>query len=197
MAARTRLSLILRLRDPEDTDSWAEFVCVYGPFVYSIARGRGLQDADACDLVQDVMREVSRSVSRFEPDPAMGKFRGWLGVITRRVLARFFEKSKTQVPGTGGTAHLVGLSNLSVDEEEERWDREFRAHVFRWAAERVRGEFAESTWRAFWLTAVEGVAAREAAEACEISVGAVYIAKSRVLSRLRERAAQAVDLHLL
>lgn len=190
MPASTRLSLIARLHDTEDATSWAEFLALYGPFIYAIARGRGLQDADACDLVQDVMREVSRSVSRFDPDPELGRFRGWLGVITRRTLARFFEKSRQRINGSGGSTNFLALANVADAEEEAAWEQEHQRHLFRWAAERVRGEFAETTWRAFWMTAVEGVAAGQAAEQCGISVGAVYIAKSRVLSRLRERLAQ-------
>ena len=195
MPVTTRLSLIARISDPDDSESWAEFVSLYGPFIYAIARNRGLQDADACDLVQDVMREVSRSVSRFDPDPGMGRFRGWLGVITRRMLARFFEKGRSQVKGAGGTTNLVALSNISTHHEEEIWEQEHQRHVFRWAVERVRNDFTETTWRAFWLTAVESVAARRAAEECDMTVGAVYIAKSRVVSRLRQRVAQVMGSH--
>ncbi len=192
MPATTRLSLIARIRDPEDVESWADFVELYGPFIYAIARSRGLQDADACDLVQDVMREVSRSVSRFDPDPELGRFRGWLGVITRRMLARFFEKSRGQVNGPGGTANIVALANVPSMKEEAVWEQERRRHMFRWAADRVRSEFAEATWRAFWLTAVEGLPARQAAEECGMTIGAVYIAKSRVVNRLRQRVAEVM-----
>ncbi len=197
MPATTRLSLIVRISDPDDSESWAEFVQIYGPFIYAIARGRGLQDADACDLVQDVMREVSRSVSRFDPDPGIGRFRGWLGVITRRMLARFFERSRSQANGAGGTTNLVALSNISIHDEEGIWEQEHQRHVLRWAAERVRGDVTETTWRAFWLTAVEGVPARQAAEECDMTVGAVYIAKSRVVSRLRQRVAQVMGSYLV
>ncbi|MEM6553800.1 MAG: sigma-70 family RNA polymerase sigma factor [Planctomycetota bacterium] len=193
MPAKTRQSLLLRLCDPADGDSWADFVGIYGPFVYSIGRGRGLQDADACDLVQDVMREVARSVSGYEPQPGTAKFRAWLGVITRRRLARFFENSRSQINGTGGTTNLLALPRVQAGEEEAAWEQEHRRHVFRWAAERVQSEFSETTWRAFWMTAIEGVSARRAAEACGISLGAVYIAKSRVVSRLRERVSQVME----
>ena len=125
----------------------------------------------------------------------MGKFRGWLGIITRRVLVRFFERSRSQVNGAGGTTNIVALSNISTHDEEEIWEQEHQQHLLRWAAGRVRGDFAETTWRAFWLTAVEGVAACQAAEECGMTIGAVYIAKSRVVSRLRERVAQVTDQH--
>ncbi|MEM7806938.1 MAG: sigma-70 family RNA polymerase sigma factor [Planctomycetota bacterium] len=193
MPATTRLSLISRIGSPGDTQAWTEFVQLYGPLVYSIARRRGLQDADACDLVQDVMREVSRSVTRFEPDPELGRFRGWLGVIVRRMLSRFFERSRRQVVGTGGTTNHLVISVALGEEEEDAWDQEHRQHMFRWAAGRVHCEFTETTWRAFWLTAVDGVSAKRAAEECGLSVGAIYIAKSRVLNRLRQMLDQVDD----
>lgn len=137
-----------------------------------------------------------REVSRFDPDPELGRFRGWLGVITRRTLARFFEKSRYRINGSGGTTNTLALANMADSEEEAAWEQEHQRHFFRWTAERVRGEFAERTWRAFWLTTVEGVTARQAGQQCGINVGAVYIAKSRVLSRLRERITQLPGGHL-
>lgn len=88
-AGDARPSLIAPIIDPDDSESSSYFVNLYGPFVHAIGRSRGLQDADACGLLQDVMREVSRSVSRSELDPGQRRFRGWLGVITRRMPARF------------------------------------------------------------------------------------------------------------
>ena len=83
-------------------------------------------------------------------------------------------------------AHHHLLDEQPAREETEQWEREYEQRLFDWAAEQVRGSFQESTWRAFWLTAVDGRGATETATALGISVGAVYIAKSRVLARLRE-----------
>lgn len=193
MSETTRYSLITRIRDPDDSESWGEFVKLYGPFIYAIARERGLQDADACDLVQDVMQAISRSITGFEPDPSMGRFRGWVGTITRRKLARFFERSGKQLGGAGGTKNVLALSNAPIKKANDAWEQEHQCYLFHLAAERVRNEFAHTTWRAFWLTAVEGVPAKQAADDCGITVGAVYIAKSRVVNRLRERVAQMME----
>ncbi|MEM9186724.1 MAG: sigma-70 family RNA polymerase sigma factor [Planctomycetota bacterium] len=193
MPATTRLSLIARIADSEDSESWVEFVSLYGPFVYSLARARGLQDADACDVVQEVMREIAKSVSRFDADPDLGKFRSWVSVIARRTLARFSDRNRRQANGTGDTSNLVALASVADREEEDFWEREHQRHLFQWAAKQVRGDFAETTWRAFWRTAVDGAPASEVAEECGISVGAVYIAKSRVASRLRERLSEAAE----
>ncbi|MEM8943647.1 MAG: sigma-70 family RNA polymerase sigma factor [Planctomycetota bacterium] len=194
MAATTSLSLITQIGDSENSKSWDDFVRLYGPFVYSIGRRHGLQDADACDLVQDVMREISRSMEKFEYDPHIGRFRGWLAVITRRTLARYFERSRHQISGVGGTTNVLALSDYSDDYDEDIWEQEHQRQMFRWAAQRVRGDFSETTWRAFWMTTVEGLNAQQASEACGISIGAVYIAKSRVVSRLREKTAEGREL---
>ena len=191
MPSSTRQSLIVRISDSGDDESWAEFVRIYGPFIYAIGRRRGLQDADACDLVQDVMREVARSIPGYEP--SKGRFRSWLGVITRRMTMRILDNHRQPALGTGGSTNIALLSGLSSDEAEADWEQAHRQQVFRWAAERVRRDFNEATWRAFWLTAVEGVPAQEAAEACGMTVSAVYMSKSRVTSRIRERVAGRRD----
>ncbi|MEM1228737.1 MAG: sigma-70 family RNA polymerase sigma factor [Planctomycetota bacterium] len=197
MPATTRLSLIARITDSDDSESWAEFVSLYGPFVYSLARTRGLQDADACDVVQEVMREIAKSVSRFDADPELGRFRSWVSVIARRTMARYSDRNRRHAKGTGDTANLVALSGVADRAEEDLWEREHQRHLFQWAAKQVRGDFTETTWLAFWRTAVDGVHASAVAEECHISVGAVYIAKSRVAGRLRERLVEAAESGLI
>lgn len=195
MPSSTRQSLIVRISDSEDDESWAEFVRLYGPFIYAIGRRRGLQDADACDLVQDVMREVARSIPGYQPQK--GRFRSWLGVITRRTVMRILDKHQQPALGTGGSTNIAVLSNLPADEDEAMWEHAHQQQVFRWAAERVRGDFNETTWRAFWLTAVEGLPAQKAAEECDMAVSAVYISKSRVTSRIRERVTELLEAERL
>ncbi|MEM9187503.1 MAG: sigma factor [Planctomycetota bacterium] len=126
MPATTRLSLIARIADSDDSESWAEFVHLYGPFVYSPARGRGLQDADACDVVQVVMREITKSVSRFDADPELGRLRSWVSVIARRTLSRFSDRNRRHPQGAGDTANLAPLSHLPDRKDEGLWEREHR-----------------------------------------------------------------------
>jgi RNA polymerase sigma-70 factor (ECF subfamily) len=174
------------MRDPLDRVAWSEFVEIYGPLVYSYGRRRGLQDADASDLVQDVLRAVASTAGRFVYDPGRGSFRGWLLTITRNELNDLLRRAAGRANAEGGTTHMALLAEQPDDAEDDRWEREHRERLFTWAAERVRGMFQPDTWSAFWKTTVENQAAKDVARELGISVGAVYIARSRVLARLRE-----------
>lgn len=186
----TRASLLLRIRNPSDAEAWRQFVQLYAPLVYAYARRRQLQDADAADLTQEVLRSVSKAAGRLEYDPGRGSFRSWLFAVTRNKLLDF---RRRRLPAVGGSSAQELLDQQPAREEEDEWDREFRRRVFAIAAEQVRVEFEDGTWQAFWQTAVDGKKPQEVAEALEMSVGAVYIAKSRVQSRLKERVRELAE----
>jgi RNA polymerase sigma factor (sigma-70 family) len=191
----TRASLLVRLRDPHDTDAWRQFVGLYASVVYGYARKRGLQDADAADLMQEVFRSVAAAAGRLDYDPKRGTFRGWLYTVTRNKLYTFLSGRKRHARGSGDTDAQERLEEQTApDDAAALWDREYERRAFAWAAEQVRGEFQPATWRAFWLTAVEGKSAKEAGAEVRLSPGAVYVAKSRVLARLRERIQQLETL---
>ncbi len=99
----TRASLLLRLRDPRDHDAWVEFVSVYEPVVYRILRRTGLQDADAAEVLQDLLLAVSRNIERWEHGAEHGSFRGWLGRVTRNLVVSWVRRQKRQV----ATAPLI------------------------------------------------------------------------------------------
>src|SRR5262245_23743156 len=194
-APTTPPSLLFRLRDPHDCDAWHEFVALYGPLVYRFGRKRGLQDADAQDLMQVVFQAVAGAVERFEYDPQRGTFRGWLFGIVHRQLAKLLDRQRRSPPGAGGTPALDRLREQPDRDggEAELWAQEYRRQRFLWAADKVRGAFEESSWQAFWRTAVEGRPAAEVAQELGLSTGAVYTAKSRVLDRIRHVLATVQD----
>jgi len=183
-ASDTRASLLVRVRNPHDAQAWAQFVDLYGPLIYGVSRRRGLQDADAADVTQDVLRSVARAVQKLDYQPG-GSFRGWLYTVTRNRLNDWHAAQQRREHGSGDTEVQRLLEAQPVPEADD-WEQEYQRRVFAWAAEQVRGEFAENTWRAFWLTAVEGKPGAEVSETLGLSLGAVYVARSRVLARLKE-----------
>jgi RNA polymerase sigma factor (sigma-70 family) len=183
----TRQSLLVRLRNPRDGQAWAEFVAIYTPLIDRVARANGLQSADAADLAQEVFRAVAGAIDRFDPDPARGSFRSWLFRIARNLVVNLLAARRIRPQATGDSDVQEMLERVPAADGAETtfFDLEYRRRVFVWAAEQVRGEFRQTTWQAFWLTAVEGQAAGAAAQASGISIGAVYIARSRVMARLK------------
>jgi RNA polymerase sigma factor (sigma-70 family) len=189
MEPTTRPSLVLRLRNLDDEAAWAEFVQIYEPLVYRIGRAKGLQHADAQDLCQDVFRGVAGAIERWDPDPAKGSFRGWLFRIARNLVVNFLARQPRGGHGSGRTSVQELLEAQPADDSqvEAEFATEFKRRAFRWAAERVKDEFTEPTWRAFWRTGVDGQPVAAVAEELGLSPGAIYVARSRVLARLRER----------
>ncbi len=183
----TRASLLVQLRDGDNSDAWHEFVRLYGPVVYGFARKRGLQDADSADLMQDVLRSVSSAIGRLDYDRQQGTFRGWLFTITRNKVFNFLSarRLRPQASGDTSTNRLLETQPEAVD-GADTWELEYQRRLAAIAMEQVQPEFQESTWRAFWLTAVQGQPAGDVAQQLNLSSGAVYVAKSRVLARLKQ-----------
>jgi len=192
----TRVTLLARIKDGQDTVAWREFVQLYGPVIYRFARNRGLQDADAADLMQDVMRSVARNAAKMEYDPKKGTFRGWLYTVTRNKIYNFLNSQRNRPRGTGDSAgweRLEATPARAEDGPDEDWEREYQRRLSARAMDLVKSEFQESTWQAFWKTAVEARPAGEVGKELGMSPGAVYVAKSRVLARLREEVKQMMN----
>jgi RNA polymerase sigma-70 factor (ECF subfamily) len=191
-ALLTRASLLARLADAQDRAAWHQFVELYGGLVYGFARQRGLQDADAADLTQEVFLDMARSAGRWHYDPRQGRFRGWLYGVTRHHIARFLRARQAQAVASGGSSaqHRLDQEPGPGPDPEAVWEQEFRRRLFRLAADHIRGDFAPTTWEAFWQTAVEGRSGVAVAAELGLSVGAVYVARSRVLARLSVQVRQ-------
>ena len=182
----TSVSLILRVADEGDIAAWEEFTEIYQPLVYRIAVSRGLQAADAHDLVQEVMTRVARSVSKWNPDADRGTFRGWISRIARNLIIDFL-RHKNRLPRTADNSDFRMLIEQKPDDSAASclFDLEYERQVFQLAARKIQSSFAEKTWQAFWRTSVENEPVASVAAELSITVGAVYIARSRVMSKLK------------
>lgn len=188
----TRASLMLRLRGPLDQQAWSQFVSIYEPLLLRTLRQRGLQDADAKDVAQQVILAVTQAVADWQPDGREASFRRWLFGIARRLALKLIERgSPASGParrGVGGSDMLDLLNNLPEPEQRTvvAFDEEYRNEVFHWAAERARTEFRESTWQAFWRTCVLGEPIADVAEDLGMTAGNIYVVRTRVIARLRQ-----------
>lgn len=183
---KTRQSLIVRLKDRHDQEAWGEFLEIYRPLVYRLAISKGLQHADAEDVVQQVFASVAGALDRWEPDAARARFRTWLTTIARNAILNAITR-RTADRASGETSERELLSQQPNDDPASQLLLlEARREIFQWAARRVREEFEPATWEAFWLTAVEGREVDEVAPLVGKKAGAIYAARSRVMRRLKE-----------
>ncbi|MBI3466634.1 MAG: sigma-70 family RNA polymerase sigma factor, partial [Planctomycetes bacterium] len=166
---------------------WGEFVEIYAPLVHAYARTRGLQDADAADVTQDVLHVVASHIERFDYEPSRGSFRGWLFRITLNKLRDRAAQRKSLAVGTGDTRVQQMLAEApAADGEEESWNQHHAWRLFLWAAEKARVDFREKTWQAFWRTAVEQQSVERVAGDLQLSPGAIHVARCRVVARIKE-----------
>jgi RNA polymerase sigma factor (sigma-70 family) len=192
-APSTRYSLLVRIQDPRNHAAWAEFVAIYEPLVYRLARSRGLQDADARDLCQEVFRAVAGAAHRWTPDPERGTFRGWLFRIAKNLTVNSLrhQQRHARASGDSDVRRLLDIQpDLHGEEHDDELNTEYRRNLFQIAAQSIERDFAPTTWQAFWQTAVLSREVAPVAAELGLSPGAVYIARSRVLARLRQRVGE-------
>lgn len=161
---------------------------LYGPLVYHWGRRHGLSAEDASDLAQEVFSAVAGAIERFLHAPERGTFRGWLWTIARNKLRDHFRRTAHREAADGGTEAFQRLSSIPEmwsDESHDLTDRDELQRLFQRALERVRSEFEDRTWQAFWLSTVELRDTADIASQLGLSANSVRQAKSRVLRRLR------------
>jgi RNA polymerase sigma-70 factor (ECF subfamily) len=188
----TRLSLLLRLRDLHDQQAWTEFTEIYTPLVHRLARQRGLQDADAEDLTQEVFQAIACALERQAFDPTRGSFRGWLFTVARNLAVNYLIRQSRQPRGTGDTDmhNVLEAVEAATPADSALFDGEYQRQLLQWAMDQVKGEFSDLAWNVFWRVGVEGQSAQQAARATGTTVGTVYHYKSRIMARLRQKITQ-------
>jgi RNA polymerase sigma-70 factor (ECF subfamily) len=181
--------LLQRLRRPGEQQAWARFVQLYTPLLFYWARRAGLQEPDAADLVQEVLLTLVEKLPEFTYDPARS-FRGWLRTL---LLNKWRNRRRRRTEQSLAAAEDAEGVPLGPDVAEVFADAEYRQHLVGRALELMQTDFQPPTWRAFWECQVNGRPAAEVAAELGLSVGAVYVAKSRVLSRLRQELDGLMD----
>jgi RNA polymerase sigma-70 factor, ECF subfamily len=193
--APTSKSLLARAGEGSD-QAWCRLMEVYQPLIGRWVRPHVAQAADAEDVVQDVLTALVVDLPHFAHSQRPGAFRAWLRAITVHRLRRYWEKRGGQRAVTGDPKQCDALTQLAdpASDLSRAWDEEHDRHITRTLLESIRLEFQPATWRAFQRQVQDGCPAAVVAEELGLSVNAVLIAKSRVLKRLREKAAGLVDL---
>ena len=185
----TSVSLLRRLRHPDQEAAWQRFVDLYAPLIYHWGRSQGLNATDAADLVQEVMTTLVAKLPEFQYDPTK-RFRGWLRTVTVNAARNYLRRESSRPIADGDQAvHTLTIGSATDLFEEE----EYRGFVIKRALGLMQAEFRESTWQACWEHLANGRKAADVASQLGISVNAVHVAKCRVLKRLREELAGLME----
>lgn len=188
----TRYTLLVRLQQVADHEAWNEFIDAYQDALFRYVRSRGLQDADAWEVVQDVFVAVHRSIDRWS-EPSQANFRPWLLRVAYNLTISQLRRKQRQAVLAGDTTWREVLARPAnefatgaSDEDRRQWQQ----WAFCWAAAQVQRQVSPAVWQAFWQTAIDGQPPIEVAHELGMTLGAVYAAKCRVLARLRDAAEQ-------
>jgi RNA polymerase sigma-70 factor (ECF subfamily) len=179
-----------------DKAAWDRLVHLYTPLVCHWCQRAGLQPADVQDVGQEVFKAVWRTIQTFRRDHPGDSFRGWLRTITRSKIADFYRRQHAQAAAVGGSEALTQAYEVPQprwDDSDGEPDQAEASLLYQRAVELIRAAFSEKTWLAFQAYVLEGRPPAEVAAALEMSVAAVYTAKSRVLKRLHDEFAEILD----
>jgi RNA polymerase sigma-70 factor (ECF subfamily) len=191
--ASTSLSLLERARRRDDA-AWERLTLLYQPLVLHWCRRSGLCDADCADVQQEVFFSVSRAVATFDRS-GHGAFRCWLRTIARRKIEdrRRARLKDRLVDAAAAEAQPARTEKPTDDPDENQVGEEKQVLVHR-AIQLIRTDFQDDTWMSFWRVVVDGQPPANVAKDLGITRNAVYLAKARVLSRLREEFEDLLDI---
>ncbi len=187
----TSESLMLRVKDPSDAVAWSTLLDIYRPVVLRMAASRGMQATDAEDLAQGVFISIARNVENWEVGEGLPPFRVWLCRIARNAIVNAITRRR---PDTAAGSTSVQQLLAEVPERDagvtEELLQDSRREAFRWAASEIKHEFKPATWSMFWQTSVDGRPIAEVAKELGRTTGAVYLARCRVMQRLKEKTGE-------
>ena len=191
----TSVSLLERLSDSNDARAWGRLTELYSPLIRNWLGRHQVSPSDAEDLVQDVLLIVVRRFPEFEHSRRTGAFRAWLRTITVNCCRDHWRRKRIRpiTPGGGDFDGYLDQIADSANPLSKEWDREHDLFITRRLMELIRTDFEANTWEAFRRVTLAGEPASAVAADLGMTANAVFIAKSRVLSRLRQEAAGLVD----
>jgi RNA polymerase sigma-70 factor, ECF subfamily len=189
LESTTPASLLLRLSQPANEEAWRAFAALYSPLLFYWLHRLGCPSSDAPDLVQNVLIEVFRNIDRYRRKPGT-RFRGWLWTITRNKWREWCRRDGALARAGSGESPEVADQ---TDDLEDWIEANYRAYVVDRALQLMKSDFEDATWQACWEHVVEGREPAEVARDLGMTVNAVYLAKSRVLRRLRHELDGLID----
>jgi RNA polymerase sigma-70 factor (ECF subfamily) len=186
--SKTSVSLLDRLRLQPDEDSWRRLVELYMPLIRTWLRRYAVSEEDAEDLSQEVMAVVVRELPQFVHNQRPGAFRHWLRAVTVNRLRGLWRERSGAARATGDSNFVAMLDQLADPNSglSRLWEQEHDQHVARRLMDLIRPQFEEKTWRAFRRVVLDGLKPAAVAQELGLSVNAVLLAKSRILSRFRQ-----------
>ncbi len=189
----TLKSLLVRIRDVDDEESWGTFVEIYQPFIEGYLRRRGISGELALDVRQEVLLVVSRRIADFEHNGRSGAFRNWLRTTTVNCLRAHARRQRQESPG--GSVFLDVVQQLADDQSDMSrvWNHEYDRHVVQGLLVRLEPHFQENTLLAFRKTALDELTPAEVATELGMTRNAVVVARCTVLGKLRELAGEFLD----
>jgi len=182
----TRRSLLSRLKNPEDQDSWGLFYDRYAPLIYGVAIKSGLTVVEAQETLQETMIAVSKKIPGFKYDPAIGSFKGWLMTQTHwrikdqlRKRLRDAAALRSGASGTG-TTMIERVPDPDPSHLEKLWDEEWQKHMMDQALSKVKRKVKPKQYQIFDLCVVKNWPLPKVAESLGVNIGQVYLARHRV-----------------
>jgi RNA polymerase sigma-70 factor, ECF subfamily len=190
----TRQSLLFRAQSGE-ADAWTDLTDLYRPLIIGWLNRQGVPAVDLEDLSQDVLLTVVKHLPTFEHSGNRGAFRSWLRTIVCSRTSNYWRATGASTQAIGGSGATAALQQIADPDSDlnRQWDQEHDRYVIRCLLDLIEAEFEPATLRAFRRLAIDGASGAEVAQELGMSVAAVYVAKSRVLLRIRQQAEGLID----
>lgn len=188
----TRYSLLSRLKDWEDQDSWQEFFESYGGLIYSFAIRAGLTESEAEDTVQETIISVAKDISKFQHDRKLGSFKGWLRNLTRWRIADQLRKRQLPPGAQESCSREISDSDLERIPDpklpglESKWEEEWKANLLESALKRIKSRVKDEHFQIIDLYVVKGWPVTRVARRLGVSLSQVYVVKHRLASLLKK-----------